>query len=353
MSRKPSILRFGAAAFAAALLAACLGGTGTDTDNGVNDKDNTVLGDRNLSVTAHVVDGDGHPLEGVFLTLRDPFFRPDSGLPAATPLDSAREIRTDSAGDAHFAVKRPGKFVVEGRREGAVLFYDTLAVADSTGRTKFTFRSQAPRAFKGSIALASGFRIDSGVVFVRGTDRFVPLGPAGAYDLGTLPGEVAFMGVGLRYRASPVEFRTAEQRAGSSPETKSTFACQTSPRDSAEKVASYNQPAPMRGAPETVMVDSSRMRDAAESCDSLRAGTVVNVRVPSAVPAHGTADSATVSYVAVRSQTDALESGPVLVPIQGCMPAPGQESTTLSLQLQPTPTGTDVLVRDINASCLP
>src|SRR6185312_12457736 len=95
---------------------------------------------------------------------------------------------------------------------GGDLFYDTLAVADSQGRADYTFRSQPPRNFQGTVRLASGLRVDSGVIFVRGTGKWARLAASGAYDLGSLPAEVALMSVGLRYSATPQQFRVAEQK---------------------------------------------------------------------------------------------------------------------------------------------
>jgi hypothetical protein len=348
-----SLGRAGAAA-AALLLWACFGGTGTDTENGIVETKAP-----NLSMAAHVTDGDGHPLKDVILVLRYPGFRPDSGGPAGP--DSLGELKTDAAGDVKFQLRASGKFVVEGGLGGAVLFYDTVAVADSTGRTTYTFRSRPGRNFKGTVRLASGLRIDSGVIFVRGTGKAARLAADGTYDLGSLPAEVAVMSVGLRYSAVPVEFRVAEQKPDtngmSHPISLDTpFACREISADSARAADRAAMAAPESSASPTPTVDSSRVKAAAKSCDSLQAGTVVTVRAPpgskDSLPATGTpADTVAVNYVAVNSADAAFTGGTRLVPLASCVPAPGTETTTFGVQLQPTATGSDAVVGDVSASC--
>lgn len=339
---------------AAALLGACIfGGTGTDTDNGLTQ---TTPVDR--SISARVVDSAGRPVEDVTLVLHTPGFRPDSGG-AEQLLDSARTLVTDSAGYARFRMARAGAYVIEGSRGGAVLFYDTLAVADSLGRADYTFRSRPSRSFQGAVRLLSGLRVDSGVIFVRGTGLTARLTAEGAYDLGDLPAEVSLMSVGLRYRASPREFRVAELKNDTTKPVSlnDSFSCRVIPRDSAEKQPSYQA---VTGGPATASpdkattgpatFDSTRIKAAAGSCDSLQSGTVVTVKAPDPKSGPLVRDSVvSAPYVVVDGQGS---TQPVLVPLKGCVAAPGSESTTFSVSLQPSTTGADALVGDVSGSCV-
>ncbi|HLP42660.1 MAG TPA: hypothetical protein VK465_14215, partial [Fibrobacteria bacterium] len=164
----------------AALLSACMGGTGTDTDNGM--KENTVtLGDYN-GTAARVVDSDGRPIAGVAIILHTPGYRPDSGAPEPLVLEPSRPLVTDSQGYSRFDLMSPGKFVVEGRLGAATLFFDTLAVADARSLAVYTFRARPTTSAKGRVRLASGLKVVSGAVFLRGTARWSPLDSAGVYE---------------------------------------------------------------------------------------------------------------------------------------------------------------------------
>jgi hypothetical protein len=354
------LLRLALAASAGLLPWACIiGGTGTDTENGIVDSTGSV----NLMVSARVVDSGGRPVRDVTLSLRAPGFRPDSGAAPEQSLDSARELRTDAAGFVKFRVARAGKYVVEGSRQGTVLFYDTLAVADSQGRADYTFRGQPPRNFQGTVKLASGLRVDSGVIFIRGTGRWARLMASGAYDLGSLPAQVALMSVGLRYSASPLQFRVAEQKTAPLDTTKldttkpanltGSFSCRVITSDSAAKLPSYAATlGPDRTSTSPTTLDSAHVKAAAGSCDSLQTGTVVTVKLLSPKAGPITLDSAkSASYLAV-SAGGAAESSPKLVPLQGCVAAPGAETTSFQVQLQPAGAGADALVGDVSGACL-
>ena len=133
---------------------------------------------------ARVVDADGRPLAGVELTLHTPGFRGDSGAAQELLLDSDKVLRSDSLGYALFNLARPGRYVVEGSRDGTVLFFDTLAVSDVKALSIYTFRTRPAMPVKGGVRLESGLRLVSGTVFVRGTARFARLDSAGSFDLG-------------------------------------------------------------------------------------------------------------------------------------------------------------------------
>src|SRR5688572_16202472 len=111
---------------AASLLGACIGGTGTDTDNGVVPAGKGPL--TGTGTAARVVDADGKPLAGVTLALHRPDFHPDSGAAAELLLDAVKTPVTDSDGYVRFNLIQPGRYVVEGSRGGAVILFDTLPV---------------------------------------------------------------------------------------------------------------------------------------------------------------------------------------------------------------------------------
>ena len=80
-------------AAAALCLAACImGGTGTDTENGLTGKDKVNANDLK-GISARVTDSLGAPLRGVSLRLFDPAFRPDSGLAPADVVANNAEGR--------------------------------------------------------------------------------------------------------------------------------------------------------------------------------------------------------------------------------------------------------------------
>ncbi|HLP41836.1 MAG TPA: hypothetical protein VK465_10045, partial [Fibrobacteria bacterium] len=100
------------------------------------------------------------------------------------------------------------------------------------------------------------------------------------------------------------------------------------------------------------------------SCESLSAGTVVAVRDPKrSAPEEKSRDSLTTPYLAVgvrnakadgsaAGYSDIVKSGVILVPLAGCVPAPGTSETTFDLTVQSAAGGRDLLVEDIADRCL-
>lgn len=361
------------AGIAGLLLAACIGGTGTDTDNGVElvDKGRGHLtGD---GTVARVVDAGGNPLAGVALALHRPDFHPDSGVAADLVLDSVKTPVTDSSGYARFHLIQPGRYVVEGSRGGAVLFFDTLAVGDVKTLAAYTFIARPGGLVQGRVRLASGLKVVSGSIFVRGTSRRSALDSTGGYDLGTLPLNVGLMSIGVTYRAIAVEARVAELKdtaRGSqvSPTAaKPAFTCREVAVDSAARLTTSAGPEksvdtfgnPTFHSADTVKLDTAKVNAVGRSCDSLPGGTVIAVRIPA--PGSETKvvrDSTTTNLIAVDPANGyALPAAGLLppaklVPLNGCVANPGTVTTTYEVRLQPTASGADLHVGDIADRCL-
>ncbi len=167
---------------------ACMGGTGTDTENGLQP----------VHMRARVVDSSGVPVAGVELELRHAQSRPDSG---ASPAVTAP--RTDAHGFTSFTVRQPGVYMAEGRLLGIMVILDTVRAFKATERDTARFLARAPESFNGSVRLKSGYLPDEGTVFLRGTSRFAPILPDGTYDLGLMPPEAAHLEPEIRFRAHP------------------------------------------------------------------------------------------------------------------------------------------------------
>jgi hypothetical protein len=350
---------------ACSLLASCIGGTGTDTENGIAGLEGFKSG-----TAARVVDADGRPLAGVEIRLHEPGFRPDSGAPRVLVVDPGKPMVSDSSGYVTFHLLAPGKYVVEGRRDGASLLFDTLAISDAHAPSIFTCRARATSPVRGMVRLVSGLKVDSGTVFVRGTSRSASLGADGAYDLGLLPGDVGRMAIGLAYRASPREARIAEQRQPDriADTAKPVFACREATADSAAKFTEARTPPPTSGlnpaSADTLKLDTARLAAVGKSCDSLPGGTLVAIstlRSGESLPVGVKAmDSAVVKYIAVDgASTEGSGAIPfqggqstVLVPLNGCVAAPGTAVTTYAVSLVPASPGTDLRVGDVEAGCL-
>ena len=360
----------------AALLLACIGGTGTDTDNGINSVKGGPL-DGFSGTVVRVADPAGNGIPGVDLFLHTPGYRGDSSAPEDLLLDTVKVPRSDSLGYARFNLLRPGRYVVEARLAGAALFFDTIAVADVKSLSAYTFLRRPSVPAKGAVRLESGLRVASGTVFVRGTGRFARLDSAGGYDLGLLPGDVGRLAIGLSYRAVVQEARIAEQQK---PDTSvpanvngavPSYTCREASVDSAARFASRD-----RGtgqiqldtlitggfvAGDTAKLDTARLSALERSCDSLAAGTVIAVKSQVEVPISNPArpDSSTTSYITVRGgarEGDIASSRngttPELVPLNGCVATPGLVTTSYEVNLIPTSTGGDLYVGDVADKCL-
>jgi hypothetical protein len=364
-------IRLASAGVAGFLLAACIGGTGTDTDNGiVRGGDKGPLS--GTGTAARVVDASGNPLPGVTVSLHRPDFHPDSSAEVDLVLDSVKAPVTDSDGYVKFNLIQPGAYVVEASRGDAVLLFDTLVVADVKALAAFTFIARPGRDVEGHVRLASGLQVASGSIFIRGTSRRSALDPAGGYDLGTLPSDVALMSIGLTYRAIAVEARVAEQKdtARGSPVTttppKPAFVCREVAVDSAARLGSASGLAskdsfgnPTFISPDTVKLDTARVNAVSRSCDSLPGGTVIAVRTPApGWEMKATKDSVTTNLIVVDPANGyALPASGTLppaklVPLNGCVANPGTVSTTYEVRLQSTTSGADLHVGDVADQCL-
>ncbi len=341
-----------------ACLSGCIfGGTGTDTENNIVDnktKEGVVLS--GTGVSARVTDSAGVPLIGVHLKLFDPNFRPDSGqTPVSVVKSLAASLVSDSAGYVNLDLIAAGKFVVEGSAGGVILFYDTLAVAELGKPVLTTFRTRSVKAFQGKARLVSGMRIDSGWVFIRGTDKAVKVDTAGYYDLGLLPADVGRMAVGMRFASKPVSVRQA--MPASTDTAKHEYVCKDAPADSAAKLA---RPGAVNAAQfdTASKLDTGTVSPALKACDSLAKGSVITV---SSQPAGATgmkADSVPAALLVLSGEqkvpsvqgTRTVDA--VVVPLALCVPNAGSENTTYELLLQSTTLSSDILVKDVAAKCL-
>lgn len=168
----------GVAATACALYG-CMGGTGTDTENGVY-------------VSAQVVDSSGEPVANVDVSILDLSARIDSTQ--SSPLYQDVMLTTDDSGRVNFFLKKNGSYMAAGKRGDSVLFIDTLKTKVPSGTPHSpgglgnpTFLVETPVAAKGKVRMASGLQVDTGRVILRGTKLMSSLKDSGTYDLGWLP----------------------------------------------------------------------------------------------------------------------------------------------------------------------
>lgn len=351
----------GAAVLTALWLGGCIfGGTGSDTENGVAENNNTV---ELTGVTARVVDAEGKPLGNVNLFLFAPEYRPDAGkAPASVLEDTAKPPVTDSLGYVSLSLKAPGKFVVEGVSEGRTLFFDTLAVPDVKVAAPFTFRVRATAAFSGKVKLMSGMRIDSGTVFIRGTSRKALLDSAGNYNLGSLPADVARMAVGLRYSASPTYVQESKQVMNGPISMTPAYDCRDVPKDSTARIIEVTDKTPAHAGADSVQTrskdDSTKLNSALTACDSLPTGSVVNVVSRDVSVTTHTSDTTAVPVLVLvdEKQVTSVFGKTTLpaqvIPYAECVPSAGRETTSYDLQLQPAGAANNLLIKDVAAKCL-
>lgn len=339
---------------AAMCLGACVfGGTGTDTENNVAETNHTVT---LTGVSARVTDSTGAPMAGISLRIFDPLYRPDSARsPDAWVRNTAESLVSDTGGYVRLYLKAKGKYVVEGLAAGTTVFFDTLAVADTQSASVYTFRARTVKAYSGKIKLASGMRIDSGRVFVRGTGHSAQVDTAGNYDLGLLPSDVGRMAVGVRFASRPVSVR---QAVPSGDGAKPVYTCRDVPVDSAAKLSTPASPVPGT-IQDSIRLDTGTVNPALQSCDSLVKGSVISVVSPTA-RFNDTVKADTVSdpLLVLSGQEKAITMlgtrtmEPVVVSLSQCVPEAGSEHTTYELQLQSTSVSNDILVRDVAEKCL-
>jgi len=160
------------AALAALCLSACIiGGTGTDTENGMTNNSKNQDPNSLEGITARVTDSAGKPLAGVTLGLFDPAYRPDLGpAPEAVVANKPESLVSDTGGYVRLSLKAAGKYVVEGVSQGKTLFFDTLAVPDLQRSAIYTFRARAQFAFRGKVRLTSGLPSIRGACSSAGRD---------------------------------------------------------------------------------------------------------------------------------------------------------------------------------------
>lgn len=173
-----------AALTASLWLAACLG-TGTDTENGID-------------VSARVLSPQGAPMASVEVRVHALDAGPEA---SADPLkDQDGVLRTDGDGYVHFTVRRAGIYMAEGLRGDSVLLLDTLTVSKSDTTV---FQTAGVQRLRGRLRLYSGYRVDTGLVFVRGSSIAASVNRDGEYDFGYVPAAAAGMAVGAQYDAKP------------------------------------------------------------------------------------------------------------------------------------------------------
>jgi hypothetical protein len=347
-----------AAALSLCLSACIIGGTGTDTEKGVGpDSQNTNTDPNALTgISARVTDSAGRPLSGVTLGLFDPAYRPDLGpFPEAVVANKPESLVSDTGGYVRLSLKAAGKFVVEGVSQGKTLFFDTLAVADLQRSAIFTFRARAPRAFRGKVKLASGLRIDSGRVFIRGTGRMAKVDSAGGYDLGVLPADAERMALGVRFVSSPMTvLRVA---LGSLPvsdtSVRPAYSCKTLSGDSATKAMTPSVLGTQAGP--QAKLDTGVVNSALKSCGTLQEGSVINVM--DGKSAAGPATMSKETSLLVLKGTDSTNYtspkvlGPVVAPLAQCVPDLGKESTAYDVVVQTGVASGDLLVEDLSPTC--
>jgi hypothetical protein len=355
--RIPLPARAWAAAAALCLSACILGGTGTDTENGVKAQGNVTDPNALQGISARVLDSAGRPLRGVALAFFDPAYRPDLGQPpAAVVANPPESLVSDTGGYVRLRLKAAGKFVVEGISGGKTLFFDTLVVDDPRRAGIYPFRARPSRAFQGRVKLASGLRIDSGRVFLRGTGRAAKVDAGGAYDLGLLPADAERMALGVRFVSSPIKVLRAVPEMPASSVTDSVkspaYACKALTTDSAAKTMA---PAASGVQTGSTSLDTSGLATALKSCGQLEGGSVIEVTPTRTTGVPVTQAPGTPLLVLQGSDSTGYTSpkvlAPVVVPLGQCVPDLGKESTAYALDVQDGAASTDILVGDLSQAC--
>lgn len=166
-------------------LFACLGGTGTDTENGL----------KPVLVTARVLTQDSTPAPGVSFNVYQANSRADSLLESPIVGGDTTRLVTDGGGYVTFTVKQEGDYVAQGASGDSILFLDTLKtrIKRSNGGTlggglgSPLFRVEQPVRAKGHLHLYSGDVPDSARIYLLGTRLSWNVQADGKYDLGWLP----------------------------------------------------------------------------------------------------------------------------------------------------------------------
>lgn len=192
----------GGFAVAACVLWGCMGGTATDTENGVY-------------VSAQVINASGTPVRNVELNVLELAARVDSAVNDPVGYEKTVNLTTDSTGIAHFYLKKGGTYMTSGKKGDSVVFIDTLRVKvpsapsvnidGGLGNPQFLVESPVPAT--GRVRMYSGLVVDSGQVLLRGTKITATLGDSGTYNLGWLPQSVQKTVVTITYRGRAREER--------------------------------------------------------------------------------------------------------------------------------------------------
>jgi len=343
------------------LLAGCiLGGTGTDTPNGITTNDSA---GGFSGFTARVVDSSGLPVPGVTLAVFDTGFRPDAGK-AQIPLtyNADKALVTDAKGQADIALRAGGVYVLEGSRGDETVLFDTLRIGNPQAAATISFAVRRVKAYKGRVKLASGMHVDSGAVFIRGTRRWARVDADGGYDLGTLPVDAVRMAIGMRYAATPTSVRQINQTVVKTETTlvdsnhvpmtvlKDTvkYTCKDVTNDTTLK----RMDTAIATRPDSTSIDSGKVSAALKACDSLPAGTLVNVKVVN--PAGATKDSVSAGYLVItrKNPDPAFNTISYTVSYTQCLDGSGGEQTTFALTFEDTAQGSDLAVGDLAPKCV-
>lgn len=378
-----------AALLVGVLLSGCIfGGTGTDTENGVGPNETMNKNPKDVAgaISAQIFDASHKPLAGVKLIALPVEFRPDSNqnvdmfnqiVPLVT---SQKTVVSDAKGWAGFTLRSSGTFLIEGSINGTPLFFDTLKITDNPVSQTLNFTASPLGNFAGNIKLASGMHIDSGLVFIRGTQRFVRVNVSGAYTLGSLPTTVEHMGLGIRYAASPTAVLQVVQTFIPNNSVKDStkipvvlvkadslkvvYTCNDVAKDSAVKIIQVlpvtqvvSAGKPISAGSASSPLDSTKVNAALKSCDSLAPGSIVNIKPPD--PELGILASKVDSVGGVFVVTSkTLDSNYQVISYNTsqhytqCLEKPGTEKTSFNISLAPSAMGNDMVVGDIGTTCL-
>jgi hypothetical protein len=182
----------------------CMGGTGTDTDNGVAESGWHI----------RMEDGEGAPMPGVLLAAFSTSYLAEPGpgqgvVETGQTWDSTSSVwdaaivgATSEVGWARLRFLSPGTYRVEAMgQDGSSLGFTTLAVEDTGRSDTLQFSRQGLRTIRGKIDLASGLILDSGRVYFSGTRHAAKVNGQGLFDLGTLAEGISAWPLELSYRA--------------------------------------------------------------------------------------------------------------------------------------------------------
>ena len=360
--------------------ACVIGGTGTDTPNGITDsKNESPTAMRALSI--QLVDSVGHGVQGITVQLIDTSYRPElKKKPISLVVDSAQVLVSDSTGTVSCDLVKGGVFVLTGSIQNSVVIFDTLKIANPNGAALVRFAIRKTRLFKGRVKLTSGLKVDSGMVFIQGTERFAKVDTLGNYNLGTLPIDAGKMAVGLNYTASPTSEKiiapvpmvvtapvdttrklatvTDTSKTGTALDTaKSVTASPASPTYTCKDTPTNSIPSnvtPLSPSIVNTPADTGKVNTALKACDSLPTGSVITVTFADTSKAKTPqANAPTQQYLVTTPANNptGLTSANKLVPYSNCIQNPGTDKTTFQLQFLLLDSSSDLVVADLPSQC--